>query len=326
MLNTLRHMTLEELRAAAAATGVEPAPDAVLRALCRDCGIVGWGFVPVTREDALFEQLAHRLGLGPGPRGPQGVTVLERRVYGALFRRAWEASDLRRQRQVLEAALALWDVESLPRPALPPRDEPLAARAVLDGLLGGAAGLRALAAATETAPLSYPVPEATFGGGLAQFAGIAIGPIPGLRARPERGYAALFEVLTGCWRARRRLLAERRAQHQQLRRHLRQISVSMEDRARDLHGLSAPWARQWLRGLAVAAGAAGASTLQLLLQADPWFGWMTMGAGLVWSVVAWASQPRVEADARYARLQREAATARQQLAAVRNTISSLEGE
>jgi hypothetical protein len=326
MLALLRQMSLEELRYAAAACGAEPTPEGIVRALCRECNILGWGFVPLSREDALFEQVANRLGVTVGVRGAAGVPLMERRVYAVLVRRAWEAADPAYQRQVLEAALGLWDVESHTPPPLPPQNDPLVLRATFDALLAHPGGLRAIAAATEAVPLVFPLPGPSYSTPGGSPGGIPVPPLPALRPRPDRGYPALLQVLAICWRARRRLLLERRSQHQQLKRQLRQLTQAMEQRARDLKGITGSWAQQWLRGLAVAGGATAAGSFQLFLGADPVLGWVAAAAGLAWSVAAWATQPRVEADPRYARLQRESAAARHQLAAVHRTISSLEVE
>lgn len=323
MLSILRQMTIEELRYAAAACGAEPTPEGVVRALCRECMILGWGFVPISREDALFEQISQRLGAPPGPRGAAGVSVMERRVYASLVRRAWEAADASYQRQVLEAACSLWDAESASLPQLPPHEEPLGLRATLDALVTQPAGLRSLAAAMETVPLVFPTPEALPPGMMPDM-GLAR-PL-GLRTRADRGYPALFHVLTICWRARRRLLSERRVQYQHLRRQIRQLTSTVEQRVKELQGLSAPWGRHWMRGLSVAGGAAAASVMQAAMHADPFLGWLATGAGLLWSVIAWSAQPRAEADPRYARLQREIAAARQRLAVVHHSILALEAE
>src|SRR5947209_4345473 len=155
MLSILRQMPIEDLRQAAVVCGASPdvTPEGIIRALCRECAVLGWGFVPLTREDALFEQIGQRLGVQPGPKGSTGVRV---------------------------------------------------------------------------------------------------GTLAGLRPRADRGYPALFEVLTLCWRARRRMLAERRLQHQQLERQLRQLSATMEQRSQEMRGALSPWNSGWARGLAVA--------------------------------------------------------------------------
>src|SRR5205823_3663356 len=84
--------------------------------------------------------------------------------------------------------------------------------------------------------------------------------LTGIRPRPDRGHRPLFEVLTLCWRARRRLLAERRLQQQQIDRQLRQLDASMQRRAEELRGATSPWARHWVGGLSVAGGAAAIAT------------------------------------------------------------------
>lgn len=115
-------------------------------------------------------------------------------------------------------------------------------------------------------------------------------------------------------------------QYQHLRRQIRQLTSTVEQRVKELQGLSAPWGRHWMRGLSVAGGAAAASVMQAAMHADPFLGWLATGAGLLWSVIAWSAQPRAEADPRYARLQREIAAARQRLAVVHHSILALEAE
>jgi hypothetical protein len=326
MIALLRQMSLEELRYAAAACGAEPTPEGIVRALCRECAILGWGFVPLNREDALFEQVAQRLGVAAGARGAAGLCLLERRVFAGLMRRAWEGADPSYQRQVLEAALGLWDAGTQNPPPLPAQNDPLCMRATLDAMLVHPGGLRALAAATEAVPLVFPLPEMPFAHAGGPLGAISMSQLAALRPRPERGYPALLQVLAICWRARRRLLLERRTQQQQLKRQLRQLQRAMEQRARDLKGITGSWAKQWLRGLAVAGGSAAAGSLQLVLGGDPVVGWVAAAAGLAWGAAAWATQPRVEADPRYARLQREASVARQQLATLQHAIAALELE
>jgi hypothetical protein len=325
MLSILRQMSIEEQRYAAAAcgAGTDATPEGILRALCRECMVLGWGFVPLTREDALFEQVGTRLGLPPGAKGPAAVPAMERRVFRTLLRRAWEAADASYQRCVLEEAAALWDAGGETLPELPPHEEALGLSAALERYLAHPAGLRALAAATEVAPLVFPRPLDL---PLPQQITVAVGQLAGLRPRPDRGYAALFEVLLLCWRARRRLLLERQTHLQQLERQLRQLTANLQRRAQELRGTSAPSTLNWRRGIAVAGGAAAATFLQLALHVYSPLGWLVGGAGLIWSAIAAASHPRLEADPRYAALLREIAATRQQLAAVRTSLAAVEGE
>ncbi len=321
MIQILRQLSIEELRYAAAAcsAGADVTPEGIVRAVCRDCNILGWGFVPLAREDALLEQVGQRLGVPEAPKGPRGVPVLERRVFAGLLRRAWEAADPAYQRSLLETAGALWDSEHAPVPELPPHEEPLGMHAAVDGFLARTPGLRALAAATESVPLVFPGPPAD-----ESLFGFAVGPLTSLKPRADRGYPALFEVLKICWRARRRLLVERRAQHLQLERQARQLAQAIEQRVADLRGTTAPWNRQGARGAAVAGGALAATAVQLALGVSNPFGWIILAAGLTWGAVAWASQPKVDQDPRFARLQKELAHVRQQLQSVHQSIAALE--
>jgi len=331
VLNVLRQMSIEELRYAAAACspGVDPSPEGIIRALCRECMVLGWGFVPLSREDALLEQVGQRLGVPSSPKGPQGIAVAERRVFRALLRHAWEAADPSYQQRILEEAAGLWDGGDASRPELPShatdtglRSAQLTgARAALEGFLAHPAGLRALAAATEVVPLVFP--RSPFAP-LTEPLSAAVGSLTGIRPRPDRGHPALFEVLTLCWRARRRLLVERRLQQQQIERQLRQLDVSMQRRAEELRGASSPWARHWVGGLSVAGGAAAAAYAQLLMGVPDPAGWIAVGAGLAWSAVVWAVQPRAESDPRYARMLRERTALRQQLFAVQQSIAALD--
>jgi hypothetical protein len=74
----------------------------------------------------------------------------------------------------------------------------------------------------------------------------------------------------------------------------------------------------------VAGGAAAAAYAQLLMGASDPIGWIAVGAGLAWSAVSWAIQPRPESDIRYARLLRERIALRQQLFAVQQSIAALD--
>lgn len=323
MLPILRQMSLEEIRYAAAAcgAGADISPEGVVKALCRECCILGWGFVPLSREDALFEQVGQRLGVPDGPKGARGVPVMERRVFAALLRRAWEAADPSYQQRFLEAASSLWDVEGSPAPALPAGEEPGPLRVAMDAYLTRPAGLRALAAAAETVPLVFPPPpELPF----SQQLGAMVGSFGGLRPRPDRGHPALFEVLKICWRARQRLLGERRAQRHHLEWQLRQLVASLEQRGEDLRAAASPWKRQWARGFAAAGGALVATCVQLALGVSNPVGWIVLTAGLTWSTAHWVMRPRAESDPGFARLQGELGAVRQQIQAVQQSITVLE--
>ena len=62
--------------------------------------MLGWGFVPLRAGMRLFEQVGQRLGVAAGrQRARAAVPVMERRVYRALLRHAWEAADPGLQRR-----------------------------------------------------------------------------------------------------------------------------------------------------------------------------------------------------------------------------------
>ncbi|MBI3912483.1 MAG: hypothetical protein HY320_16300 [Armatimonadetes bacterium] len=311
MLSILRQLTAEEQRRAGQACGaaLEAGPDAILRALCCALRVTVLGLFPVWREDLLLLHAARRLGVG----NPSALLpALERQVLAALLRLAWDDASPEYQRHVLARALELWDAEAKPLFALPAPDDVLALHAGVEALLCRPTGLRALAAALDTLPLPLPPPPRRMVAGL---------PLP-----PDRGPMMLYEVLLVVWRARRRLLAEKRAERRHLERHIRQVESYLDYRERDFRSTPVHWTRRPASGAAVAAGAAAAASIQWLMMVPDPLTWVVAGAGIAWSAVAWASRPKVGSDPRYRRLVTELAVLRQRLRDVERAVSSLEEE
>src|SRR5206468_87449 len=111
----------------------------------------------------------------------------------------------------------------LPCPPLPPDGwDTEALQLALESLLQHSAGCRAVAAASSATPLSLPSPSAP------------VGPFKVPMSRGAAGHHALYGVLLVLWRARARILRERRLQRAELERQLRQVDSLMAVRQRNL--------------------------------------------------------------------------------------------
>ena len=110
-----------------------------------------------------------------------------------------------------------------PRPPPPPDGwDTGALQSAVEALLQHSAGCRALASAT--AGVSLPLPSVT----------APVGPFRVPISRGAAGHHALYGVLLVLWRARARILRERRLQRAELERQLRQVDSLITVRQRNL--------------------------------------------------------------------------------------------
>jgi hypothetical protein len=320
MLRVLRQLTPDEMRQAAMHCGARPGatPEEIIRCLSRLCGATTWGLFPATTDDVLLDQAGRRLGMPPLIGGPRALTQRERGIFACYFRQAWDGATEERRHTILRMARDNWDTPALPPPALPDVLEEAHLHEVLESLLQQSAGCRALALATETIPLPLPSPA------------IPNGPIRVAVGRAAAGHQALYGVLLVLWRARGRLLRERRLQRAQLERQLRQLESLAAIRRRNLNDTPVRWALNPASGLSVATAAAMSMAVHLAMAAaSP----ATMGlaatvgaAGLAWSVSAAILGPRAASDARIAQMQAQAQSFRYQLMQVERDTLALETE
>jgi hypothetical protein len=323
MLRLLRQLTPEEMRQvaqycdAARPLNAATSPEEVIRCLSRLCGVYTWGIFPATSEQALLDHAGRRLGMAPAASTPRALGMRERAIFASYFRQAWEAADPDRRRAILNLALAAWDNPMLPSPELVEDAEYGSVHPTLEALLQQSAGCRALAVATDTAPL--PLPHSG-----------PVGP-PSflLGGRGQLGHRALYGVLLVLWRARVRLLRERRIQRAQLERQLRQVETLMAVRRRNLHATPARWELNPASGLSLSAGAAAAAGIHLALAAaSPEFlipAAVVGSAGLAWSVSA-ILVPRPPSSIRLTRMVAQVQSFRSQLSQVEREIHELETE
>jgi hypothetical protein len=278
-----------------------------------------WGLVPAATDDVLLDQAGRRLGMPPLIGGPRAITVRERAIFGYYLRQAWEAAPVERRETVLRYALTAWDNATLPKPDVPANLAECADLSlVLESLLQHSTGCRAIACAVEAAPLPLPVPAAQ------------IGPMRVAVARAPAGHQALYSVLLALWRARARLLRDRRTQRQELERQLRQLDTMVAIRRRNVGDAPSSWALQPASGLSVAAAAAvsvgvnvalAAATPVILVPAA-----CVGAAGLAWSAAAALLRNSSVVDSRITQMQSQQQTLRYQLTLVEREILALETE
>ncbi len=325
MLWILRQLSPEERCQVAIHCGCRPdaLPDEVIRATARTCGLYQWGIFPIATADVLLDQLGRRLGMPPLVPGARALYERERAVLAYYLRQAWESAPVDRREQALRMAHSLWDNPRAPRPELPvePLEElepqRLRWQAVLEAMLQQASGCRTLA-----------VVQAQLG--------LALPPVPtGLRAlipgaMPTTGHQAIFGVFGTLWRARARLLRERRVHRAEMERQLRHCDSLLSVRQKHLRRDQRAWVWNPVSGLALAA-AGGVSTVLYVATAAA----VTSAAipaacvgaaGLLWSGAALALGPRPPVDERALRLTLQARALRQQLGEVERQIAELETE
>jgi hypothetical protein len=320
LLRILRQLTAEELQRAAVHSGARPGapPEEIIRSLSRLCGATLWGIFPVTTDDMLLDFVGRRLGMPPMVGGIKGVPERERAIFSCYLRQAWHAADPERRWTILSAAAACWDTP--PSPELP-RDnsEDMLGLACLETMLQYTAGCRALAVATEQAAMPLPGPEPRFG------------PIPLRFAYGVSGHQALYGVLRVLWRARFRLLRERRAQYDHLERQLKHVESLLDVRARNLSETPSPWALNPASGLSLtaAAGVSAAVQLAMAAAASPIAlipAAVVGAAGIAWTASALAFGPSSRTNPRTAQMQSQIQTLRFQLDQVTQEIHRLQTE
>jgi len=237
-------------------------------------------------------------------------------ILACYLRQAWDAASTSQREAVLERVKQVWDSSSLPCPVPEnPTEEEYAVYA-LEALMHHAAGCRALAVATETAPLTLP-------------AATPVGPYWTGTNRPVSGHQVMYAVLLVLWRGRARLLKERRARRFQLERQSRQVESLLAIRQRDLETTPSSWELNPASGLAVVAalprgGGApgdGRADLMALVPAAA-----VATAGLAWSVTAAILRPEQSADRRVSRMSSQVDNFRSQLSHVDREIRGLELE
>lgn len=322
MIRILRQLNPDELRQVAMACGSRPGatPEEIIRSLARLSGSFTWGIFPASTDDMLLDQVGRKLGLPPLVGGPSAVPTREKAILGRYLRQGWEAATLVRKQAVLQLALAAWDNPGLPPPGLEDVSDANAyCHPTLEALLQSSSGYRALAIALEGAPLPLPVPE------------IAAGPIRvPLAARAAQGHHALYTTLAVLWRARHRMLRERRSQRTQLERQLRQTETLLAARKRNLTAAPVRWELNPVSGLSVTAGAAVSVGVHLALAAASpalIIPAVAVGtAGLAWSATAAVLSPRPSSDERFSRLQSQILTFRNQILTTDREILQLEME
>lgn len=289
MLAVMGQFSPEELQAARRLCGAEAAePEPILRALCLHLGLSLFGIVPIAREDWLFQRAARRLGVArPGLVG----AALEREVYVALCRLAWQAAPPGVRRMLLQQVRLLWD--SGEPPQLEAAEENASRLDVgFDTVMRYPPGRRAFAAAALA--LGLPFPELGEGRGL-------LFPLPFAR---EQGLGPLYGVLLVVWQARRRLLIEKQEQARQLDVQIRRLEEALAEQIRFARASPTAWYRRPESGAAVAAGAGVAGAVQLAMGVAAPVTWALAGLGALWCAIA-AGASVAEQDAPVRRLARE---------------------
>jgi hypothetical protein len=320
MLRLLRQLTAEEARQVAAHAGARPgaAPEEIIRSLSRACGANVWGLFPAQTDDVLLDNAGRRLGMLPMTGGSRAVPARERAIFAYYVRQAWTAADEDRQRMVLRLALEGWDSSTLPRPEIQPHPRGEVLHVALEGFLQHAAGCRALATATESAALSLPTPPPPLGR-----VGITI---PGGAA----GHQALYRVLLVLWRARARLLRDKRLQRLEAERQLRQVESLLAVRQRNLSAAPTPWTADPRSGLSVTAAAAvsvGVHAAIAVLSPVAIIPAALIGtAGLVWSASAAMFGSKATTDQRVGQMHAQIHALRAQMAHLDRDLFELELE
>jgi hypothetical protein len=313
------------MRQTAAACGVRPGgpPEEVIRALSRACGVSMLGLFPASTDDVLLDHVGRRLGLPPLLGGLSAIVQRERTILAHYLRIAWEAADPPTRRAFLRQALQSWDHSCLPHPTqgVEPPDEAsdTVLQATLEVLVQSAAGCRALAVAAASYPMPYPASAAGRGSAWATALG----------ARAHTGHAMLYTVLLILWRARARLLIDRRAQRIGLDRQLGQMESFLSVRRRNLQAAPIPWRRNPLSGASVAAGAAAASAISAAVTPPSEFHLLPLLIGLAGAL--WATRDLIhrspsDSDERVMRLEAQIHTYRTRLGQVDRDIAVLESE
>lgn len=320
MLRILRQLTAQECRQVATHAGARPGatPEEIIRSLSRICGANIWGLFPAQSDDVLLDNVGRRLGMLPMTGGPRGVPARERAIFAYYVRQAWAVADEERRLMVLRLALEAWDSSTLPQPDIPANPHGEVLHVTLEGFLQHAAGCRALAVATERAALTLPAPAPPLGR-----VGI---PYPGGAA----GHQAFYRVLLVLWRARARLLRDKRLQRTEAERQLRHVESLLAVRERNLSAAPTPWAADPRSGLSLTAAAAaslGVHAAVAVLTPVAIVPAAVVGtAGLVWSASAAMFGSRATTDHRVSQMHAQIYALRSQMAQLDRDLFELELE
>lgn len=320
MLKILRQLSPDEARQVALLCGARSgaAPEELIRCLCRHCGVYTWGLFPASSDEALLDQMGRRLGLPPYSGGTRDVTLRERAVLASYLRHGWGASAPETRLQLLVRARTAWDVPGLAFPELIENVEQGTVHPTLEALLVQSAGLRALAAAAE----QVPIPLAA--------GGRVPGSFFGASERPANQHQAFYATLLILWRARSRVLRERRHQRLQLQREAKQVESLLAVRRRNLNLQPRGWLRDPRSGAALLAAAGVSAAVHVV--AAPAAALLLIPslmvgiAGVGWSACALTLANRVTSDDRVLRMQGQAHTFRHQLTQIEREIAQLESE
>jgi hypothetical protein len=141
----------------------------------------------------------------------------------------------------------------------------------------------------------------------------------------------MYGVLRVLWRARARLLRDRRAQRHQLERQLVQVESLLQVRTRNLHETPAPWGLNPASGLSLTAAAGVSAAVQVAMAAAAAPGALVPAAivgaaGLAWSASAAAFGPHGRSNPRTAQMQSQIHSLRVQLEQVTQEIHRLQTE
>jgi hypothetical protein len=160
--------------------------------------------------------------------------------------------------------------------------------------------------------------------------GSGLGPLGIPISGGMQGHQALYEVLVVLWRARARILRERRTQRSEMERQLRQVDSLVAVRKRNLGSLRRPWTRDPRSGLCVTGAAAASLGVHLVLAATAPVSivpTLVVGAaGLGWAAVAGAAGRSKKSDPRVHQMQAQAQQIRTQLILVEREIVTFETE
>ncbi|MCC2670716.1 MAG: hypothetical protein K0Q72_3187 [Armatimonadetes bacterium] len=320
MLRILRQLSAEEARQVAAHAGARPgaAPEELIRTLSRACGANVWGLFPAQTDDVLLDYAGRRLGMLPMTGGLRAVPSRERAILAYYVRQAWESADDDRRRLVLRLALDAWDSATLPRPEVPANPIGETLHIALEAFLQHSAGCRALASATENAALTLPLPSPPLGRiGIPYTVGAA-------------GHLALYGVLLVLWRARARLLRDKRMQRFELERQLRQVESLLTVRQRNLAAATTSWTVDPRSGLSLTAAAAvsvGVHTALASAAAVSIIPALAVGtAGVIWSVCAATAGGQANTDPRVTQMHAQIQAFRVQIGQLDRDLFELEIE
>jgi hypothetical protein len=298
--------------------GVSAAPEDILRVLSRRCGVTLWGILPASGDDTLLDQVGRRLGMPPLVNGPRSLFQRERDVFACFMRQAWDAAPPEVRLQVLQACLMVWDHSALAAPRLSETPQEGEIRGMMETLIRTSAGCRALATVAEHYPLTLPI--------LPHYDQSLLG----LGGRMDLGYPALFGVLTVLWRARARLLRERRSSLLGLDQQIKDTELALGQRELHLEAAPRSWALRPVNGACLVAGAAvstaATAVMAAVTPATLGMAAAVAGAGLVWSAVASTSRTRTETDERLHQLAEHLRLLRQHRLQTEREVLELESE